>query len=63
MGAAIVSGTARTVPALPKKDDLNADRSPTFHRIDQTAAQVVGNNAADLSAFGYNMLRDAITRS
>jgi hypothetical protein len=63
MGAAIVSGTAPTVHALPKKDDLNADGSPTFHRIDQTAAQVVGNIAADLSAFGYNMLPDAITRS
>jgi hypothetical protein len=63
MGAAIVSGTAPTVHVLPKKDDLNADGSPTFHRMDQTAAQIVGHIAADLSAFGYNMLRDAITRS
>ena len=63
MGAAIVSGIAPTVHVLPTKEDLNSDGSPTFHRLDQTANQVVANTLADLSAFGYNMLRDAITRS
>ena len=66
IGNSVITGTPPPTNTIPTQNDVTTTGAPVFHRLLPTAAQVTANTPAlelELSSFGYNMLRDAITRT
>ena len=66
IGNSVITGNPFPTNTIPTRDDANSTGAPVFHRLLPTEAQTTANVPAlllELSPFGYNMLRDAITRT
>ena len=66
IGNSVITGNPPPTNTIPTRDDTNSTGAPVFHRLLPTEAQTTANVPAlqlKLSPFGYNMLRDAITRT